>query len=623
MMFFRNHSSLPAKKTFSTSTSKLWIATFVALLSSGGCAGFIPQPGPGPLVAGNYVTLTTPFVAVGDTQEHESTGFPLHDNDSAVDAYAEFAQRPPEQSLFGRRILEWALENHPNEPFIHLGDVMDLSCRAEAERMAKIFQADQSPGAILPGNHDGLMFGIYAYSLIDAQLDPGAQKWNRVCRRGAAPHDQQRKTDSEAFTKRDFIANYISHQANGRPPKPGLEAPPGSGEHGLSWRHPGEEEFLTGIEAKLLDGFAYADSYIAQRIKLPRAPGATRDVFVIALDTNQAGFLVSTWDVLMGRSPGDFGHVHPDQIRAVTKWVLDAARNGDIVVFAGHHNWRSLGLPTRFLLRNLMSNLPHPLVYLSAHTHRGFWAEHRAFDNRPLLELNVSSLSDWPIAYRRISFAYDENANRLLVRGELMPRGAAPSSSDADLLAAWEAQTCGRSGLSLEHLLQEDSELVKHQRAARGTVLEWLIEGLSPVCESCEQTLYDHAHAYQDLMMEALLQVSYDLGPLAAQLNEMQLPAWCDDEYFKGCVLSLLSQRPDGLRADMNLFRRKAELVDLINQQLDDLKAPKAKDYMTCRAVLAAKIDFDATDDNRKDNRGEAYRRAEQFFRIEATVGMD
>ena len=63
--------------------------------------------------------------------------------------------------------------------------------------------------------------------------------------------------------------------------------------------------------------------------------------------------------------------------------------------------------------------------------------------------------------------------------------------------------------------------------------------------------------------------------------------------------------------------------VITINQHLDELKTPKAREYMTCRAVLAAKIDFDATEDKRKDNRGEANRRAEQFFRIEASVGME
>ena len=130
-------------------------------------------------------------------------------------------------------------------------------------------------------------------------------------------------------------------------------------------------------------------------------------MIVIGLDTNQAGALVGTWDTLMGRSPGSIGHVHPDQMRRRTLGRR-GGRRGDIVVFAGHHNWHSLGLPTRTLLRALMARLHHPLVYLSAHTHRGFWAVHRALARQPLLELNVSSLSDWPIAYRRISFAYDE-----------------------------------------------------------------------------------------------------------------------------------------------------------------------------------------------------------------------
>jgi hypothetical protein len=151
----------------------------------------------------SYRDLTTPFVAVGDTQEHESTGYPLHDNDSAVDAYVEVAQRPPEQPLFGRRILEWALQHHPDEPFVHLGDVMDLSCRVEAERMTRIFRAAGSPGAILPGNHDGLMFGIYGYNLLDAVLDPDAQALEQglPARRGArgrAPQDRPTRPSASA-----------------------------------------------------------------------------------------------------------------------------------------------------------------------------------------------------------------------------------------------------------------------------------------------------------------------------------------------------------------------------------------------------------------------------------------
>ena len=593
----------------------------VALLA--GCAGFTPQPGPPAEPGGNYRPLTLPFIAVGDTQEHVATGYPMHDNDSAVDAYVEVAQRPPEQTLFGRRLLEWALASHPDEPFLHLGDVMDLSCRAEAGRMTRIFRSAPSHGVILPGNHDGLMFGIYSYNIFDAHLDDDARKWNKACRRGAGPDDDRHKTENEAFSKRDFITLYIDEQRKGKPPKPALTAPPKQGVHAASWRAEDPAAFLSAIEAKVLDGIAYADSYLAQRIRLPRAPGADRDVIVIGLDTNQAGPLASGWDTVMGRSPGDRGHIHPDQIAAVEKWVDEAIARGDLVIFSGHHNWRSLGLGSRSMLRRLMGKLDHPLVYLSAHTHRGFWAEHRALANQPLLEMNVSSLSDWPIAYRRISFAYDVAAKRLQVKADLLPRGDLPTSSYADLLAAWERQTCGASGISIDHLKQEDQALVKQQRESRGSLIEWLMQYLGPVCENCEESLYVHAQKYQDELLETLIEVSNDLGRDSHQLHELKLPAWCAGQDYVDCTRKLMTEKAQDFQANLDLFRRKATLVALLNDHLDDLDSHRAKAYMTCRAVQAAKIDFDATDDDRNRDRGEDKRRAEQLFRIEASVGMD
>ena len=588
-----------------------------------GCAGFEPQPGPAAEPPARYVDLTTPFIALGDTQEHESTGYPLHDNDSTVDAYVEVAQRPPEQPLFGRRILEHALRAHRDEPFLHLGDVMDLSCRSEAERMTRIFGTAGRAGAILPGNHDGLMFGIYNYRILDATLDKEAKRWNAACRRGASPEDDRYRTANEALSKRDFISLYITEYTRFPTVVPGLRAPPPTGAHRLSWRNPDPDGFVSGIEANLLDGYEYADSFLAQRLKLPRAPAADRDVYIVGLDTNQAGAVATTWDTIMGRSPGDMGHVHRDQIRAVTRWVLEAARNDDIVVFAGHHNWRSLGLPTRVMLRELMSNLRHPLVYLSAHTHRGFWAEHRALDRRPLLELNVSSLSDWPIAWRRISFAYDEGANRLLVRGELMPSAGKPIESDADLLAAWDMHTCAKIGIDSQSLQYLDRDTVMRQREARGSILEWLLAGLGPVCETCELPLYEHAQAYQNAMLEAVRQLDGHLGQGAHRLHDVKLPQWCGSGNFIDCARALMASKPVDFASHVELFRRKATLVDLLSDHLDDLDSPKAAAYMTCRAVHAAKIDFDATDDSLNNNRGEPKRRAEQFFRVEASVGMD
>jgi len=595
-----------------------------AILLIAGCAGFQPQRGPAAEPGWDYRALTQPFVALGDTQEHVSTGYPLHDNDSAVDAYIEVAQRPPEQTLFGRRVMEWVLHRvQAEEYFLHLGDVMDLSCRIEAERMAHIFRSERHAGVVLPGNHDGLFFGIYAINVLEPNITTDARKWSRACRRGAAPDDDQYKTDREAFTKRDFITHYITTHTNREPPKPGLQPPPETGRHTLSWRNPDPDAFLSGIEAKVVDGIAYADSYIAQRLKLPRAAGATRDVIIIGMDTNQAGPVVGTWDTLMGRSPGSVGHIRQDQIAAVTKWVDEAIEQNAFVVFAGHHNWASLGLPTRILLREVMNRLSHPLVYLSAHTHRGFWAEHRTVGYQPLLEMNVSSLSDWPLAYRRISFEYDEKARRLKVKADLLPESDVPSTSYADLLAAWEGQTCAVSGVSPETIKQKDTALVKLQRESRGSLVEWLLESFGPVCESCDILLYEHAQRYQDELLETLIEVSEDLGRDTHALHELELPTWCKSQHYVVCARGLLGERAEGHEANVNLFRRKATLVSLLNDHLDNLDSERAKAYMTCRAVQAAKIDFDLTPDDKNNHRGEAKRAAEQFFRIEASVGME
>ncbi len=84
-----------------------------------------------------------------------------------------------------------------------------------------------------------------------------------------------------------------------------------------------------------------------------------------------------------------------------------------------------------------------------------------------------------------------------------------------------------------------------------------------------------------------------------------------------------MAEKPTDFQGHVKLFRRKAALVATVNEYLDLLDGPQARAYMTCRAVQAAKIDFDATDDDRNENRSEEKRRAEQFFRIEASVGMD
>ena len=89
--------------------------------------------------------------------------------------------------------------------------------------MAQVFRATPSAGAILPGNHDGLMFGIYGYDILDAAARPRCGEVEPAPA-GAARRreDAEHRTANEALTKRDFIAGYLAGQAAGRRAKPGL-----------------------------------------------------------------------------------------------------------------------------------------------------------------------------------------------------------------------------------------------------------------------------------------------------------------------------------------------------------------------------------------------------------------
>ena len=382
----------------------MWMVVCAVALA--GCASALPHRAPPADPPGDYVQMTKPIIAVGDTQEHESTGFPLHDNDSAIDTYVEVAQRPPEQPLFGRRLLEWAIETSPTMPVIHLGDVLDMSCESEMERVTKIFATtrDRQPLVILPGNHDGLMFGIFNPNVLERLFDVESTKWHRGCLRGNSKDLTLTESASgAALTKRGFIAGYLDKVAGGPHSRiTGLSLPK-SGDATFSWLNPDPDGFIEAIDGNIRDGQNFGRSFIAQKLRMPAAPGAPQRVTIIALDTNQVGALVSSMDAFRGVSPGTIGHVQGDQIDVISKWVAQARSAGEIVVFAGHHDWDQIGLASRTRLSAVMEQVDHPLVYVSAHTHRGFWSMHRTAGGRDLLELNVSSLSDWPIAYRKVT----------------------------------------------------------------------------------------------------------------------------------------------------------------------------------------------------------------------------
>jgi hypothetical protein len=342
----------------------------------------------------------------------------------------------------------------------------------------------------------------------------------------------------------------------------------------------------------------------------------------VAIDTSQLSVAIGVLNMLAGESPGDTGRVLDGQARIIEAYVQEAQRAGEIVIFAGHHSWNQLDVGSRNLLAKIMEQVDNPLVFISAHTHEGWWAMHR-LGNRSLLELNVSSLADWPIAYRRISFAYDPAVKRIKVNADLMPMTESPPQSDNEILDAWVQQTCTEVEVSLETIARRDQATVTAQRESRGTLFDWAFSSFEGISDTARLNLYQHAHRYIDGLLDVIMSTHGDLGGQLPELEKVAVPDFCVAGSVKACAAALLAMQHDDLPTSVESYRKKAFFAYMIGEQWDDIQDPQAKAYMTCRAAIAAKDDFDMTPEDKRPGTTEERRRSRDFFRVEATVGMD
>src|SRR5262249_41486374 len=129
-----------------------------------------------------------------------------------------------------------------------------------------------------------------------------------------------------------------------------------------------------------------------------------------------------------------------------------------------------------------------PAVYLSAHTHQGWWRVHRLPHDRALLELNVGSLADWPIAYRLLTFDYLPSERRLRIVARLQPTAPDASAYGAEtarntaskLRQAWLSQVCGSESDAAWVLRTQGDIVSAHKSGMRrpwdmGPVFLWFL----------------------------------------------------------------------------------------------------------------------------------------------------
>lgn len=163
-------------------------------------------------------------------------------------------------------------------------------------------------------------------------------------------------------------------------------------------------------------------SFLLQVIRLtPFNPGCGNDktcipVFGLLLDTSQyeksrrlfkrgdllrCRGLPKIRDKFACRTAGTNGEILQDQADAAVAAIerLRKENPSARVILFGHHDLVSLSEPTHEHLAKMITAGAQPL-YVSAHTHLGFWKFHRLHDSISVIELNVGSLLDDPVHFR-------------------------------------------------------------------------------------------------------------------------------------------------------------------------------------------------------------------------------
>ena len=407
--------------------------------------------------------ITGGMLLLGDDQLQHAFGDP-DSTSNLFDRWSEPSSRPALTSLFGELLLEESLTHRvppgaapgrgKKPPVVHMGDATNTSCLAEWRRFEQTLLAAQAAGSIgpcrpfimLPGNHDGFLYGNIA-ARHRAWLDgPGTlrkvlramtfSQWQEWACRCAEPLEPGQAAGP--MQKSDFIERYLALLASlygASVATPGdlqavFDGPPDASAQWVLYRPPTAcHPFLLAALARI-DRRQPSDSFLIQIIRWPSPSTATRRRWQASADDPQRhpapppvyGVLLDTCDYpVRFMAAGTTGAIGGQQTRLAGRLLQLQIGEGSagpaLVSFLGHHNLEAIFFLGRWrfarLLRQLQTDarirvLP---LFVSAHRHRGGWLMSR-LSSLPLglreflcLDLNVSSLVDWPLATREVSLA--------------------------------------------------------------------------------------------------------------------------------------------------------------------------------------------------------------------------
>ncbi len=141
-------------------------------------------------------------------------------------------------------------------------------------------------------------------------------------------------------------------------------------------------------------------------------PGFSQNVYAFILDTTQ----YKERPNIPGQPAGKIGDIQSDQLEII-KELVEREKEGSTIILMGHHPFKQLKKGAQDEIDLLITQHKIP-VYISAHTHKG-----RYFSNgnsEKWLELNVGSITDWPIEFRNFSLCeIADTPEKLLICSKL------------------------------------------------------------------------------------------------------------------------------------------------------------------------------------------------------------
>jgi hypothetical protein len=332
-------------------------------------------------VGGPAETPEAALFLVADTQLHELGGKRFPGQTELADAVVPVAVRPVELDLLSATTF-WQLgnvyaqmkERNPQLGWAHLGDVGDLGCRIELERIAKLFPHFGVPAGLAPGNHDSSFTGNFFWN----------PYWPEACKHGPV----------------------------GKPETNELLSKIVAGNPQIIWRK--TDPFLSRITGR---GGALVS---VSPLGVIHDHDDRRGLIGVFVDTADGG----AFDFGVAGLFGTFSDLQADELESAIRALQlreKAPYDDPVFIVFGHHPFVEVASPSRKRLQKFIETIdrmgkradrPAVLALITAHTH---FADSRKMciggdrrHGRTLHELVIGSTIDPPQQAAHLVFGPDE-----------------------------------------------------------------------------------------------------------------------------------------------------------------------------------------------------------------------